>query len=53
MRGWPISATNLENGVAFGLRFWASVIPHVGDDDERGHFLASYEALDSYDPGNP
>ena len=34
------------------LRFWASVVPHVGADDERGHFLASYEALAPY-PGAP
>jgi hypothetical protein len=27
------------------LRFWASVVPHVGVEDERGHFLASYEAV--------
>jgi hypothetical protein len=28
-----------------GLRFWASVVPHVGREDEAGHFLASYEAV--------
>jgi hypothetical protein len=27
------------------LRFWASVVPHVGVGDEHGHFLASYEAV--------
>jgi hypothetical protein len=30
------------------LRFWASVVPHVGVDDEHGHFLASYEAVARY-----
>lgn len=34
------------------LRFWASVVPHVGADDERGHFLASYEAIAEF-PGVP
>lgn len=43
----------LENGVAFGLRFWASVIPHVGGNDEHGHFLVSYDAPHSSDPDNP
>jgi hypothetical protein len=33
------------------LRFWASVVPHVGVDDERGHFLASYEAVAPVSPG--
>ena len=32
------------------LRFWASVIPHVGVDDEHGHFLASYEAVAPVSP---
>jgi hypothetical protein len=40
-----------DSGV-HALRFWASVVPHVGADDERGHFLASYEALAPY-PGAP
>jgi hypothetical protein len=29
--------------VVHGLNFLASVVPHVGVDDERGYFLASYE----------
>jgi hypothetical protein len=37
---------------AFALRFWASVIPHVGIEDGRGHFLASYEAVAEF-PGSP
>jgi len=41
------------NGIAHGLCFWASVVPHVGVDDEDGHFLASYEALAPYDAGQP
>jgi hypothetical protein len=32
------------------LRFWASVVPHVGVDDEHGHFLASYEAVAPVSP---
>jgi hypothetical protein len=32
------------------LRFWASVIPHVGVDDEQGYFLASYEAVAPVSP---
>jgi hypothetical protein len=32
------------------LHFWASVIPHVGADDEQGHFLASYEAVAPVSP---
>jgi hypothetical protein len=28
-----------------GLRFWASVLPHVGINRECGYFLASFEAL--------
>ena len=32
------------------LRFWASVVPHVGVEDERGHFLASYEAVAPVSP---
>jgi hypothetical protein len=35
-------------GALHGLRFWASVVPHVGADDEHGHFLASYEAVAPY-----
>jgi hypothetical protein len=37
-------------GSVHGLRFWASVIPHVGIDDEHGHFLASYEAVAPISP---
>jgi hypothetical protein len=36
-------------GVATGLRFWASAIPHVGVDSAEGHFLASYEAVREYE----
>jgi hypothetical protein len=32
------------------LHFWAIVIPHVGADDEQGHFLASYEAVAPVSP---
>jgi hypothetical protein len=32
------------------LRFWASVIPHVGVESEHGHFLASYEAVAPISP---
>jgi hypothetical protein len=42
-----------RNGTAFGLRFWASVVPHVGVDAETGHFLASYEAVADYDREHP
>jgi hypothetical protein len=42
-----------RNGTAFGLRFWASVVPHVGVDAETGHFLASYEAVAHYDREHP
>jgi hypothetical protein len=38
-----------RNRVAFGLRFWASVVPHVGIDAPEGHFLACYEAAGRYD----
>ena len=37
-------------GLVHALRFWASVIPHVGVEDERGHFLASYEAVAPISP---
>jgi hypothetical protein len=32
------------------LRFWASVVPHVGVDDEHGYFLASYETVAPISP---
>lgn len=35
------------------LRFWASVVPHVGADGPDGHFLASYEAVDGYPSAAP
>jgi len=41
-----------EPGRVHALRFWASVVPHVGADDARGHFLASYEAVAAY-PAEP
>jgi hypothetical protein len=37
-------------GRVHALRFWASVVPHVGADDEQGHFLASYEAVAPVSP---
>lgn len=39
--------------VVSGLRFWASVVPHVGEERGDGHFLASYEALAPYEPKRP
>jgi hypothetical protein len=42
----------LEDGAAYGVRFWASVVPHVGVEGPNGHFLASYEAVADY-PGVP
>lgn len=30
------------------LTFWASVVPHVGVENEGGHFLASFEAVAAY-----
>jgi hypothetical protein len=39
-----------ESERVHALRFWASVIPHVGIDDERGYFLASYEAVAPVSP---
>jgi hypothetical protein len=41
----PRSADRLH-----ALRFCASVVPHVGVDDEHGHFLASYEAVAPVSP---
>jgi hypothetical protein len=34
-----------ENGTLWSLRFWASVVPHVGLEGPEGHFLASYERV--------
>jgi hypothetical protein len=42
-----------HRGAAFGLRFWASVVPHVGVDTVAGHFLVSYEAATDYDAERP
>ena len=43
-----VEIPGLQHDVAFGLRFWASVIPHVGVEGKAGHFLASYEAVAAY-----
>lgn len=32
-----------------GLRFWASVLPHVGVNRECGYFLASFEAIAKFE----
>ena len=39
-----------RGGRVHALRFWASVLPHVGVDDEQGYFLASYEAVAPVSP---
>ena len=31
-----------EENAIWALTFWASLIPHTGIDDERGHFLIAY-----------
>ena len=38
-----------EAGTLHMLRFWASMVPHVGINEAPGHFLASFEALASVD----
>jgi hypothetical protein len=43
-----IEIPRLEAKRVHALDFWASVIPHVGADDEHGHFLASFEAVAPY-----
>lgn len=31
-----------QGSIVYGLKFWASLVPHAGITDERGHFVAAF-----------
>ncbi len=39
-----VDIPSIEKDAIYGLKFWSSLIPHVGVTDSKGHFLISYGA---------
>lgn len=40
-----------EDGAVWVLKFWASLVPHAGEDGENGHFLLVYGKYASIEDG--